>query len=296
MAYVLREAPIVQDLPIFYNLNGAVYRYSCQLSASDIQADATGLKFVQAGMFVCKQGNTERFLPRANVTGAFSTGSPTGTLGATWEVFKPADQLFLNEPFGFITLGGTYLATEIVKTTIGGYVLDTVTGSTINTAIAVTVAASINANPAQSSLVRAVASGVLVFFYGKDGITPHTTTTAARNAADSAGSVAGTSTANAATLVVSNTAVGTILSISNTGVVTLTGNAGLAVPVGGKVGIRFVEVLGLYGHSVDFSTKPSIDVAPCDGVDSGVYETNLPYIDEDLKRRFPRLRIRTIFA
>ena len=288
MSYIKREDPIVQDLPILFNQDGAQYPRSVVVNGTDIAADASGNKIVPAGSFVTLTGGVARFLARSLVTAAFTTGATTGTVALPYNTYKAGDALYLVEPYGTVTLGGTYLATEIVKVTIGGYVLNTVTGSTVNATIAATVAAAINADPNISALVNAIASGAVINLYGKDGITAHTTTTAARNAADSGASAAGTSTAGASTLTISNTPLGTIVSVSTTGVITLSANAGVAAPVGARVGVRFGALIGVYTHSIDFNTRPSLDIAPCLGCDTGIYTVNLPYVDEDIKRRLNR--------
>lgn len=288
MSYIKRESPVIQDLPILFNKDGAQYPRSVVVSGTDVSVDANGNKIIPAGSFVVQTGSVSRFLARSTVTVAFGTGAATGTVAAPFNTFKAGDALYLVEPFTTITIGGTYLATEIVKTTIGGYVLNVVAGSTVNATIAATVAAAINGNANLFALVRAVASGAVVYLYGKDGVTAHTVTTAARNAADTLASAAGTSTAADATLVISNTALGTVLTVSTAGIVTLTANSAIAAPVGAKVGVRFSTLLGVFEHSIDFNTVPSKDIAPCLGCDTGIYTVNLPYVDEDIKRRLNR--------
>lgn len=288
MSYIKRENPIVQDLPILFNKDGAQYPRSVVVNGTDIAADTSGNKIVPAGSFVTKTGSVARFLARSTVTAAFTTGAATGTVAAPFNTFKVGDSLYLVEPFTTVTIGGTFLSTERVKVTIGGYAVTPVTGSTVNATIATTVAAAINADPNQSALVRAIASGAVIYLYGKDGVTAHTTTTAARNAADSGASAAGTSTAADATLVYSNTALGTILTVSTAGVITLAANSAVAAPVGARVGVRFGELLGVFEHSIDFNTLPSKDIAPVFGCDTGIYTVNLPYVDEDIKRRLNR--------
>lgn len=288
MSYIKREAVLTQDLPILFNQDGAQYPRSVVVSGDDIAADSNGNKIVPAGSFVTLTGSTARFLARSTVTAAFTTGAATGTVAAPFNTFKVGDSVYLVEPFSTVTIGGTYLATERVKVTIGGYAVTPVTGSTVNATIAATVAAAINADPNQSALVKAVASGAVIYIYGKDGTTAHTLTTAARNAADSGASASGTSTAADSALVYSNTALGTITAVSTAGVITLAANSAVAAPVGARIGVRFGSLIGVYTHSIDFLAKPSMDIAPCFGCDTGIYTVNLPYVDEDIKRRLNR--------
>ena len=290
MSYIKRESPIVQDLPILFNKDGAQYPRSVVVNGSDVAVDASGNKVIPAGSFVVQVGNSfaTRFLARSVVTAAFTTGAATGTVALPYNTFKAGDTVHLVEPFTTITIGGTFLATERVKATIGGYVVTPVTGSTVNATIAATVAAAINNDPSINALVRAVTSGAVIYLYGKDGVTAHTVTTAARNAADSGASAAGTSTAADATLVISNTALGVISSVSTAGVITLTANSGVAAPVGARIGVPFTRLLGVFEHSIDFNTLPSKDIAPCLGCDTGIYTVNLPYVDEDIQRRLTR--------
>ena len=288
MAYIKRETPFVQDLPILFNQDGAQYPRSVIVNASDVSAASDGTKVIPAGSFVVQTGNASRFLARSVVTSGFSTAATVGTVGLPFNTYKVGDSLYLVEPFSSVVISGTFLTTESVKVTVGGYAVTPVTGSTVNATIAITVAAAINADPNQSALVRAIALGAVVYLYGKDGVTAHTLTTAARNAGDTAASVAGVSTASSATLLVSNVVIGVISSVSLAGVITLAANSGLDVPVGARVGVRFGSLLGVYTHSIDFLTRPSKDIAPCLGCDSGIYTVNLPYVDEDVRRRLPR--------
>lgn len=288
MSYIKRENVVVQDLPILFNQDGAQYPRSVVVAANDVAAAADGSKIIPAGSFVTLTGTTARFLARSTVTAAFTTSTTTGTVAAPFNTFKVGDALYIVEPFGTVTIGGTYLATERVKVTIGGYAVTPVTGSTVNATIAATVAAAINADPNQSALVKAIASGAVIYLYGKDGITAHSLTTAARNAADSGASASGTSTASASTLTISNTPLGTIASVSTAGVITLGANSGVDAPIGARIGVRFGSLIGVYTHSIDFIAKPSVDIAPCLGCDSGIYTVNLPYVDEDIKRRLNR--------
>ena len=290
MAYIKRESPYVQDLPILFNKDGAQYPRSVVVNGVDVASAADGTKVIPAGSFVVQLGNgaAARFLARSTVTVAFTTAGAIGTVAMPYNTFKVGDSVSLVEPYGVITIGGTFLATERVKVTIAGYAVTPVVGSTVNSVIASTVAAAINNDPSINQLVRAIATGSVVYLYGKDGITAHTVTTAARNAADSLASAAGTSTANAATLTVSNTPLGTILSVSTAGVITFTANAGVDAPVGARIGVRFSRLLGVFEHGIDFNTLPSKDIAPCLGCDTGIYTVNLPYVDEDIRRRLPR--------
>jgi len=293
MAYIYRETVIAQDLPIFFNLNHHITSTTVNLEAIDFLADANGDKSVQAGMFVIKESATStrgRLLPRTRLATASSTSAATATLGATWQTFKPNDVLFVTAPYTTITIGGTYLATEIVKVTIDGIVNNVVTGSTTNSIIATTVAAAISANALIGERVRAVTLGAVIYVFGKNAYDLYSVTTAARNAADDGGSASGTSTAAAAVLSFNTTAVGTVLTVVN-GVLTLAANASVALPIGAPVGIRYAQLLGLYGHSIDFKNTPVRPVAPVIQA-TGVYESNLPYVDDSIKRQLSRLNIR----
>lgn len=288
MSYIKRETPYVQDLPILFNQDGAQYPRSVVVSGTDIASDAKGYKIVPAGSFVVQTGNVTRFLARSLVTSPFSVSTMVGTVALPYNTFKTGDSLYIVEPYGSVVLSGTFLSTETVKVTIDGYSVLVVTGSTINTVIAATVANTINNDPNISGLVKAVAMGAIVYLYGKDGSTARTLTSAARNADDTGASVAGVSTASGSTLTISNTVIGIIAFVSVTGVITLTANSGLDVPVGARIGVRFTNLLGVYCHGIDFMAKPSVDIAPCFGCDTGIYTVNLPYVDEDIKRRLNR--------
>ena len=288
MAYVRRETPIVQDLPILFNMDGAQYPFNVNVFGSDIAPDANGKQIVPAGSFVTLTGGYARFLARSIVASAFSTGSPNGQLSLPYNTFKAGDTLYSVEPFGSITIGGTYLASETVSVTISGFNIVVTTGSTDNPTIAATVAAAINADPILGSLVQAIASSAVIYIIGKDGHTAQTLVSAGRNAGNTGASAAGTSTVSASTLQVNTTPLGVIASVDVLGNVTLTGNAAFNLPVGARVGVPFGQLIGVYCHSIDFYTFPSLDIAPCFGNHTGIYTCNLPYIDEDIKRRLNR--------
>jgi len=279
MAYVSRQSVFVQDLPILRSSEGLRTPYNAYMTDQYISLNADNRKAIPAGMFVVRSGTVDRYLPRARATAAFSTGATTGTI-TPYNIFAVGEVLTTVFPYGSVTIGGTYLATERVAITVGTRRVSTVTGSTVNATIATTVAAALNNDPIVSKLVSTVVSGAVLHFYSKDGVTGHALVAEARNAADSGASAAGTATASGSNLAIGT--VGTIASIASaTGVITLTANAGVNVPIGGIVGINFGRLIGVDIRSRDFTDVPNNLFAPY--YEGSVYEGNLPYIDEQIK-------------
>ncbi len=77
-------------------------------------------------------------------------------------------------------------------------------------------------------------------------------------------------------------------------VITLAGNAAYAIPAGVPIGTKVNMHLGIYPDPLDFTDEPLMHLAPIAQAD-GVYERNLPYIDEQLKRIYSDLNIKKYF-
>jgi hypothetical protein len=245
-----------------------------------IQLSAEGKRFVPEGMFVCLEGDTARYLPRATVSTATATNAATVVCSPS-QIFKANDVLYVVEPYATITLGGTPLITDVVTVTIDGVSLAVTTGSVVLNDVAVTVRNAINADNVLNQKVHALVAGAVVYVFAKDGVSTYTSTVA------KTGDI--TVAANVARLTF-GAALGTVASVNvGTNTLTLSGNASAVVPVGTHIGIRTIsEVLGVDPHQHDYTDAETQTIGVYD-ISSGVRENFLPYIDGDIKRRLPRL-------
>lgn len=266
---------------IFAFVDGEARPISATILKSTLAPNSDGKYQVPAGMFIAKYGAAFQFLKRAKVTVASATSSPNLTVTpAIAQVFAANDVLYPVHPYGTVTIASTWAANDTATVTINGIAVTyTATGSTL-ASIASGIAAAINAHASLSQIVTAIASGAVVSILGKDGRTLYTLAASESTAGD------GTATASASALVGPTTALGTISTVNaTTGAIVLSGNAGLALPVGTPVRVREDDVLAICPHEFEFSTRDRY-VFPGVTESRGVYEQSLPYIDDELKYRF----------
>lgn len=290
MAYWNRQNAYTIDKPIVAFPDGIETPHSVTVTDTYLTAASDGRKTLTAGFFVAQVGSNYRFLPRATVTTAASTGAATVSV-AYPEVFVAGDVLTIVEPSAYITLTGTWNSGETLLITIGGTTYTYTSGSAGVTAAAVATAAAtaINANAVLSQLVIAIANGAELHLYSKDGFLQHSLTVSETAAS-------GTATiANSQTRLVPGVAVGTISLVNTTTkVITLTASASNPVPVGAHIGVAVNDILGVYVHSIDFYQQPQHNISPVTGA-HGIYKNALPYHDFDIERRLPKLRIKATF-
>lgn len=268
-----------KDIFMYPNNNEA--NRNAAINNDTIALNAEGKRYVPEGMFVTLVGNEARYLPRATVTTATATNSPS-VVCTPAQIFKADDVLFVVEPYSTVTLGGTPAATsETVTVTVDGVALTATIGSVVLADAAVAVRNAINNSTLLNQKVFALTAGAVVYVFAKDGISTYSFAVA------KSGDI--TVTASGA-LTAFGSALGTVSSVSTNGTtVTLSGNASAVVPVGTHIGVRTIsEVLGVDPHQRDYTDAETQTIGVYD-ISSGVRENFLPYIDGDIKRRLPRI-------
>lgn len=291
MGYWNQQSPYTIDKAIIAFADDISTPYSVTVNATDISADSASRKALPAGLFVAQVGNSVRFLPRGTVSAAFSTGAATGTVSTPANVFIPGDVLYIVQPYAAVTVAGTWATNDTATVTINGIAVTVTAGSSTLATVASNIAAAINANAAASQIVTAVASAAKVYILANDGTSLYSIAAAETTAGDGTATVDGSATA----LAYNNTAVGTVLTVAaSTGVITLTGNAGVAVPVGLAVGVRVSQIFGVYPHSIDFTDQPTKDIAPVYSC-RGVYKDALPYFDLTIAAALPNILFQSKF-
>jgi hypothetical protein len=270
-----KPGPINPGHPNAYRTN-----LNITLDTSVIAADGNGRKKLPAHIIWGRYGSGYKPAPYAKVTAAFSTGAATGTISPELAVlFKANDVLRTVAPSGTVTLAATWAANDIVNVVINGRTTTVTAANGVLADIAVQVAAAINANPLVNQLVVAIASGAVVFIYAENGITNYTLTTSVTVAGN------GTAAASGAALA-SGAAIGTIQSVNyTTGVITLTGNAGVAVPIGASIHVPADDLVGIYQFSTDMTNKPYMNFALITEC-NGYYEQSVPQFDEFIRHHF----------
>jgi len=279
MASIYRSS-FTNEKNVFHFASGNEVGHNLSVTNAAIQADANGKKTVPEGLFVALVGADYRYLPRATVTTAVSASSPT-VVATPSQIFKVGDVLYSVEPTATVTLTGTVAAAETVTVTIGGIAVVTTAVTTVLADLIALTAANINASPNLAGTIRAIVSGGIIYLYVVDGVTrPTLTISDVSSAIGSA--VSGAVFDYQATL-------GTVSAIvASTNTITLAANAAYVVPVGGHIGVKVSEVYGLDSHQRDFTIYTTQEFGVYNA-SSGVRENILPYIDGDLKRRFPKM-------
>jgi len=254
---------------------------SATVNATFISPDLDGRKNVPAGMWIARRkGSAELcFLPRATTTQATDTNSNTLRLNII-APFVPGDKLYVIEPYASVSVTGVSVGQTLIITVNGRATTVTATTTSISDLINLAAQALLN------SQVRAV---------------PDTTNNKlylfSKNKSEYPLTVTGTATASASDSKLTTPAseLGTIQSINpTTKEVTLTGNAGYVLPVGSHIGSPVEDILGLNVHSHDFSTTLSKHINGLTGA-IGVYQSALPYLDDEIKDRFPKMLFRSRF-
>jgi hypothetical protein len=260
---------------------------SATVNNTYISPDVDGRKSVPAGMFVARRAGSQElcFLPRAIVTQASSTSATTLKF-TPLAPFVAGDVLMAVEPYAAITVTAVANGNTIIVTVNGRALTYTATTNVI--ADAVTGVANAIPSSSLNQYVRAVpdTTNGKVYLYS-------------RTKAEYSLALAGTATAaidgSVTKLTTQTTSLGTIASMNaTTGVVTLTGNAGFVAPIGMHIGVTVEDILGLNVHSHDYSTTPSKHINALNGA-IGIYKSALPYIDDEIEQRFPKMLFRSRF-
>jgi hypothetical protein len=279
--------------PILYGLNNMRAPYGVSMLAEDIQLDVEGKKSIPEGSFVVGVGEKVRFLPRARNSVAVASSSPSVVFSTPAQTFLVGDVLHFLGGFAEITFGGAVATGDTVGIKLGDVVyavtsagtsLATLAASfvTANSAALAAVGVNVTQKGSSSTLVFMSVESLPVAYYASNGATSVT--------------VATTEPGYLGDHILP---IGTVLAVgpaltNGTRTITLAANAAYNVPVGCSIGVMVDRYLGIYPEPLDFTRSPRDHIAPIVEAD-GVYEQNLPYIDEQLKRRFDDLRINKRF-
>lgn len=267
------------DKAILAFATGNIFGKSITLAENGIPFDANGNKTIPSGIFVAEKADgTYRFLPRASVTTAIATSSPTIAVSPVIP-FEVGEALYILEPYTVLTITAVS-ATQTQTITINGVTASAVASNTVNADLAVLVANAVNNTLGINNIAYAIASGDDVYLFPKDGksllgVTEGGTATA---------------TLSAATMAYNNTAIGTISSIDAVAkTITLGANAAVAVPVGAKIGTRNIKsIVGMCLGSMDLTEQNRVNLAILTE-SSGVREHLLPYFEEGFRQLFPKI-------
>lgn len=288
MSYWNIQRPYTQDKPVVGSHHFSAER-SVTLSASNVGLDQYGYKAVPAGMFIANVGGTDRFLPRDSARTAI-VASTTTVIGVNLpQVFKVGDVLHALEPQGLITAALTWAAGDTATIRISEPSLG-IAASYTHTQVGANLAAfddeivaalNLPSNPlSKYARFEVGTSGQIVVF--SKGLL-FTISVDSVTAGD--GTLVATTQLNSAPRLL-----GTISSIDHANrTVTVSSASPTALSVGGQLGVVGAEVYGLYNHSIDFTDKPSCTIKAIDRCDR-IYTAALPYYDQQLMARFPRLK------
>ena len=290
----LRTKSYGEGQPILFGSNARRTPFSVALKAEDVLADSNGKKYVPEGAFIADINGEIRILPRTRIVGNLNATSNLLTIKSPCMSFKPGDELYL--------YGG--LSILLTGTPVEG---DTIFIRINKTLQSITVGAS----PTLLGVCNAIAAlsfpGVVLAVNNVGRIAIQSTDYFSIAVTVRTASINSTLTATSST---NNTGYssgsyparpfGTIQSIgspNNNGerVVTLTDNSTLTTTLPNQlVGVAVDKLLGVYPDPLDFTDTPVIHLSPVFHAD-GVYESNLPYCDAQIKRELHGLNINKKF-
>lgn len=282
------QKPYNQDKPIV----GSYYfsaEKSLNISRENVGLNKEGIRAVEAGLFTARVNGVNRFLPRALVRDvAVTTGSNQVQIKQP-EVFKTGDVLYALQPEGLITLGGVWAAGDTVTIRFNEPSLGLSTSYT-HTLVGADLNALDDELIATLNLATNPLSSYATFTVGALGEINVLSKGLVFNISVTEGA-AGTGTATVTNqLNAEPRLVGTVAAIDHANqTLTLAANAAVGVPVNGQIGTLTEEIYGLYNHSIDFTDKTYCVIKAIDRCDR-IYTAALPYFDEQLRARFPRMK------
>jgi len=263
------------------------FRLASTLDVSKVSASPSTLsKIAQSGDIIVRQssGSKTRLLPRAKSTVAVSSGAAITVSNA--KVFVAGEALVIPMPYGRVLFGGTFANGDIITTVLdGNTVLHTVANWSNVTALAIAVAATLNANPLFSSKAIAIADAGNMHIYAKNGVSNY----AFAITDNGAGTIA---VLNSATALATGLSLGTIQSVNaDTNVITLDALAlrlPLGLPVGLNVAVNYMTVLGILRVPVDLLKDTDDVVAYHSGVINGAA---MSYWDDQVALALPEIKV-----
>ncbi len=278
------KEPFTQDKAVIGSMYFSATK-SVTINAANVGLNPSGVKLVQAGLFLAEVGGAVRFLPRDVVQTAVTTSDSAIEITMP-ELFLPGDMVYHIEPNGLVTLSGTYAADDtvtlrFVEASLGINVtyVHTQVGADL-AALDDEIVAALNmpTNPLYPYARFEVggAGEILIFSKGLVFDVEVSNT--------GAGSSAVTNTISATPILI-----GTISNVANTtSTLNLTANSATALGVGARLGVLESNIYGLYNHSKDFTDVPYCDLKAIERADR-VYKAALPYYDAQLDARFPNM-------
>ena len=265
---------------------GLLSRRALTIDPDKIQTGPNGEKVIRPGLVLYKiAGATLHRVGLRTTLAAAATASSTTSLtlaefgkiyqSKAAQYFAPGDVLKVLRPYGTITLALTWDTDDTVTVVVAGRSVTYTPGSATLATAATNLAAAINANPAHSELVTAIAAGAVVYLFSKTrdaySLSVSETTTGD-----------GTATASGATLV-GNVTIGTIDTAGvnvTAGTVTLAAASAVTLPIGAPIGVEG-EPWGLIFNAHN-AAKFDNDIAGFNG--AAVYGDRLPYWDGDIAK------------
>jgi len=254
--------------------------YHVAMTGKHISPNKEGRKALEEGHFVSKKDGVHRFLPRSKVT-----VSPSGSRLKVKNpyVFVQGDMLQISQPMAVLAVSGVAEAgLTINETKTFKY---TPVGAANATEAASMIAKYFNMLPDISSVLELIPMGANIYFYSPSAIPPVTFTPS------------GTLGTTPTTTVLTTAPIGTIQAIDNeTEEIILGGAASGTLPVGSVVGVPQDEVLGIFPHSVDY-TSGGITGNTIGVIDEAkIYKLALPHWDNSITYECPRLHIREVWS
>ena len=271
MSYFYHQAPYQMEKPILKSVENIASTVPVSIDAVNVGLNKAARKVVPGGLWLASVNGVKRFLPRTSVTSAVSPGATQIPVDLQ-QVLKVGDSLRALEKKATITLGGTYVAGDVIYITYdnGSFAFKVTAPGTVGADLTNYI------NAAASFDARAVLNGGNVELYSVQG-GPLTVVT---------NSAAGTASTTA---YAGQGFLGTITAINyETSVVTIGTATTISLSAGAKIGVPVDQIYGFHIHSVDFTERPVCILNAIDGSD-GVYSQSFPYLDSEIKARFPRI-------
>ena len=254
--------------------------YHVAMTGRYISPNKEGRKALEEGHFVSKKNGVYRFLPRSRVT-----VSPSGARLKVKNpyVFFPGDVLQLIQSVAVLVVSGVGQA----GITINGNKTFTYTpvGAANATEAATMIAKYFNSLPDISNVLELVSLSDSVYFYSPGAIPPVTFTPS------------GTLGTTVTTTVLTTAPIGTLQAIDLvTEELILGGSVAGTLPIGSVVGVPQDEVLGIFPHSVDY-TSGGITGNTIGVIDEAkINKLALPHWDNSITYECPRLHIREVWS
>lgn len=253
--------------------------YHVSITGQYISPNKEGRKALPEGMFISKKNGVHRFLPRSKV---IATPSGSRLKVSNPYVFFPGDVLMVSNPVAVLAVSGVGEAGITLNSKTYKY---TPVGAANATEAATMIANYFNGLDNISRSLDLVASGANVYFYSPSG-QPLVTFTPS-------GTLGTTETTTAAV----TTPIGTVQSIDLiTEELILTAAVVGTLPINSVVGVPQDEVLGIYPHSVDYTstgiTGQNIGVVE----EAKVYKLHLPHYDNSLVYECPNIEAREVWS